>query len=84
MTSQRLYAILRKAGIPEGKPYGDVWFPGALIEDRSGAIIVSYKVCAGGEYGQRRAMEHHVTPALQAAGIRGTVSADGLVFRVEE
>jgi hypothetical protein len=45
---------------------------------------VTYKVYGSGEEHRRRTMKDRIIPALQAAGIQGTVSADGLTFRVEE
>lgn len=95
MTSQRLYAILRRAGIKSAKRYSrsssrpsDNWSPGVYIKRDSDAHViwfdVSYKVYGSGEEHKRRVMKDRIIPALQAAGIQGTVSADGLTFRVEE
>jgi len=95
MTSQRLYAILRKAGYKRAKRYSrassrppDNWSPGVHIKRDSDTNViwfdVTYKVYGSGEEHRRRTMKDHIIPALQTAGIQGTVSEGGLVFRVEE
>jgi len=89
VTTQRLYAILRKAGFTAAKweasgqvrGWGD-WSPGVKCQQRQG-LTVTYKVYGShGEERIRNVMEHYVVPALNKAGITGEWEEDGLTYRV--
>lgn len=98
ITSQRIYAALRSAGYPSAKfrkfsprrGVGGDWSPGVRVRKDSDTYtrwfdvewyipgFVTYKrdMC------QRKLVE--IVAALQAVGIVGELSADGLTYRVEE
>lgn len=95
MTTRRLYAILRKAGIRSAKwyPSGRVrgsghWNPGVHVRRDSDThkiwFNVSYQAYGEGGAERKREQMARIISALQAGGIQGMVSDDGLTFRVEE
>jgi len=83
MTSQRLYAILRKAGIGRAIYYPATGWDSGVHVDRADLRVAYFPTQRETREDMRRKMTA-IVAALQAAGVRGTVSEDGLTFRVEE
>lgn len=97
MTSQKLYAILRKAGHRAAKwqpsymvrGWGE-YSPGVKVKKDSDTYKLWFNVTYESGHGahaierSRNAVQSYIVPALTAAGVQGKLTDDGLTFRVEE
>lgn len=97
MTAQKIYAVLRKAGHQAAKwqsssmvrGWGEYSNGVRVIKDSDTYKVwfkVSYNVRRSGTHTEqsRNVMANYIIPALNAAGITGALSEDGLTYRIEE
>lgn len=84
MTSQKIYAVLRKVGIVRAVLDRTEWSPGAYVERAGGRFRITYKVYGRGGEDRKRERMVAVVAALKSADIHGQLSEDGLTFWVSE